>query len=159
MNTFHSELLSNSKEGVEVILGDVDLTMVHEVQNSHQLLVLDTLQVEKGMLVLVSPENRFEEGRAGGEYHLVGEQLVIVAGEGNVEKIFVISKLLERSTDVGFKVVPTQTKLVCCGRHSWLRSHRFPFVCSTFGRLDLLSLLLSLLTLLENQIFWICCCC
>ena len=93
-------------------MGNVDLTMVHEVQDSHQLLVLDTLQVEKGMLVPVSPENRFEEGGTGGEYDLVGEQLVIVAGESNVEKIFVISKLLERSTNVGFKVVPTQTKLV-----------------------------------------------
>ena len=110
--TLHLQLLSHGEERVELFLGNVDLTMVHEVQDSHQLLVLDTLQVEKGMLVLVSPENRFEEGGTGGEYHLVGEQLVIVAGEGNVEKIFVISKLLERSTNVGFKVVPTQTKLV-----------------------------------------------
>ena len=64
------------------------------------------------MLVGILPEHTSEERRAGGEYDLVGEQLVIVAGESNVEKIFVISKLLERSTNVGFKVVPTQTKLV-----------------------------------------------
>merc|ERR1719422_2680458 len=42
--TFHSELLSNSKEGVEVILGDVDLTMVHEVEHALHVPVGNSLQ-------------------------------------------------------------------------------------------------------------------
>ena len=43
MYTFHSELLSNSKEGVEVVLGDVDLAVVHEVENTFHVPVGDSL--------------------------------------------------------------------------------------------------------------------
>ena len=69
--------------------------MVHEIQHSHELLVLDTFQVQQGMLVPVPPEDCLEEGGAGGEDDLVCLQLVIVAGEGYVEEILVLAKFFE----------------------------------------------------------------
>ena len=69
--------------------------MVHEIQHSHQFLVLDAFQVEERMLVPIPPENCLEEGGAGGEDDLVRLQLVVLAGEGHVEEIFVLSKLFE----------------------------------------------------------------
>ena len=75
MNTFHSELFSNSKEGVEVVLGDVDLTMVHEVEHALHVPVGDSLQVEhQGTLLtsrLVSSQHRTEERTACRKDHLV----------------------------------------------------------------------------------------
>ena len=56
MYTFHSELFSNSKEGVEVVLGDVDLTMVHEVEHAQQVAVLHPLEVKQGVVVWVPPQ-------------------------------------------------------------------------------------------------------
>ena len=80
MNTFHSELLSNSKEGVEVILGDVDLTMVHEVEHALHVPVGDSLQVEhQGTLLagrLVSSQDRTEERTACREDHLVNDDII-----------------------------------------------------------------------------------
>ena len=80
MNTFHSELLSNSKEGVEVVLGDVDLTMVHEVEHALHVPVGDSLQVEhQGTLLagrLVSPQDGTEERTACREDHLVNDDII-----------------------------------------------------------------------------------
>ena len=80
MNTFHSELLSNSKEGVEIILGDVDLTMVHEVEHALHVPVGDSLQVEhQGTLLagrLVSSQDGTEERAACREDHLVNDHII-----------------------------------------------------------------------------------
>ena len=94
MNTFHSELLSNSKEGVEVVLGDVDLTMVHEVEHALHVPVGDSLQVEhQGTLLagrLVSPQDGTEERTACREDHLVALQdlTVVMEGEDHGKKRF-----------------------------------------------------------------------
>ena len=76
MNTFHSELLSNSKEGVEVVLGNIDLTMVHKVEHALHVPVGDSFQVEhQGTLLggrLVSPQDGAEERAARREDHLMG---------------------------------------------------------------------------------------
>merc|ERR1719422_267569 len=88
--TFHSELLSNSKEGVEVILSDVDLTMVHEVEHALHVPVGNSLQVEhQGTLLagrLVSPQDGTEERTACREDHLVSLKLLVLAGDGYVKK-------------------------------------------------------------------------
>ena len=80
MNTFHSELLSNSKEGVEVILGDVDLAMVHEVEHALHVPVGDSLQVEhQGTLLagrLVSSQHGAEERAACREDYLVNDDII-----------------------------------------------------------------------------------
>ena len=45
-HTFHSELFGNSKEGVEVVLCNIDLTVVHEVEHTLHVPVGDAFQVE-----------------------------------------------------------------------------------------------------------------
>ena len=76
-------------------MGHIHLAVVHEVQHSHQFLVLDAFQVEQRVLVSVPPENCLEEGRAGGEDDLVRLQLVIFAGQGDIEEVLVLAKLFE----------------------------------------------------------------
>ena len=46
LHTFHSKLFSNSKEGVEIVLGDIDLPVVHEVEHALHVPVGDAFQVE-----------------------------------------------------------------------------------------------------------------
>jgi len=91
---FHSELLSNSKEGVEVILGDVDLTMVHEVEHALHVPVGDSLQVEhQGTLLagrLVSSQDGTEERTACREDHLVSLKLLVLAGIVTSKKLLLI---------------------------------------------------------------------
>ena len=54
---FHFQLLGDGEEAVELLLSHVHLTLVHEVQHGHQLLVLNPLQVEEGVLVRVAPQD------------------------------------------------------------------------------------------------------
>ena len=86
--------------------------MVHEVDNTVELLHLDSSEVQQGMLVRMPPENVLEEGAAGGEDDLVGLHLVVLARQGHVEEVPVVSEFLQRCTDVGLEIIPPQTKVV-----------------------------------------------
>ena len=54
----------------------------------------------------VTPEHGAEEGAAGGEDDFVGVDLIIVACEGHVEKVFIIPQFSKSPADVRLKVVP-----------------------------------------------------
>ena len=69
------------------------------------------------MLVRMPPEDVLEEGAAGGEDDLVGLHLVILARQGHVEEVPVVSEFLQRRTDVGLEIIPPQTKVV--SSHLW----------------------------------------
>ena len=86
--------------------------MVHEVDNTAELLHLDSSEVQQGMLVRMPPEDVLEEGAAGGEDDLVGLHLVILARQRHVEEVPVVSEFLQRRTDVGLEIIPPQTKVV-----------------------------------------------
>ena len=51
------------------------------------------------MLVPVPPEHCAEEGGAGRENDFVGLQLLVVAGQGHVEEVFVLSQLPKCTTE------------------------------------------------------------
>ena len=55
--SFDLEVLRHSKEGSKVLLGDVDLAVIHEVENTNKVGGFDTLQVHQGMVVLVSAKH------------------------------------------------------------------------------------------------------
>jgi len=81
---------------------------------------------------LVSSEDGAKEGTAGGEDHFVGLQLLILAGNGDIEKLLLVPDVSECRADISFKIVPTKTKLFgishCCsilGSRSESDSH-FP---------------------------------
>ena len=65
------------------------------------------------MLVGILSQDISEPGRAGGEDHFVGLDLFVIAGKGHVEEVLVLSQLSEGHTDVAFKIIPPQTKLLC----------------------------------------------
>ena len=119
------EILRGGQEGVEVVLGYADLTVVHEVEDGDQLGVLDPLQVEQRPLVPVHLEHPPEEGRAGGQDDLVRPHLpVVLRGQGHVEEVRVLPQLGEGRGDVGLEVVPPQAELVRRthpGRLPWRR--------------------------------------
>jgi hypothetical protein len=54
-----------------------------------------TFQVQERVLVPVAPEHCAEEGGAGGQDDFVRLQLLIIARQGHVEKVFVLPELPE----------------------------------------------------------------
>ena len=65
------------------------------------------------MTVLVLPQNVQEEGAGRDEDHLVRVNLLaILAGQGHISEVFVLSQFLERSPDVVMEIVPLQAQLL-----------------------------------------------
>ena len=77
---FHTKVLGDGQERVELVLSDVNFSMIHEVEHSQQVGVLNAFQVQKRVLMWILPQHAPEEGAAGGQNHLVGLDLVIVTG-------------------------------------------------------------------------------
>ena len=70
-----------SKEGVELLLCQIYLPVVHEVEHGLEVGVLHTLQGEERVLVVVSTENISKVGAAGREDHIVSLNLLIITGQ------------------------------------------------------------------------------
>ena len=85
--------------------------MVHEVQHGLNVPEADALQVEQRMLVGVLPQHASEEGAAGGEDDLVGLDLVILACQGHVKEVSVVSQFTKSNAHVTFKIIPLQAEL------------------------------------------------
>ena len=72
--------------------------MVHEVEHTLHVSVCDALQIEnqRSLLMrwLVSSEDGAKEGTAGGEDHFVGLQLLILAGNGDIEKLLLVPEIM-----------------------------------------------------------------
>merc|ERR1719323_1856374 len=89
--TLHLEFLGHCQERIELLLCNVHLPVVHEVQNRGEIGEPHALEIEKRVGVLVASEDRSEEGRAGGEYHFVCLDLLVVARQSDIKEVFVLS--------------------------------------------------------------------
>ena len=98
--TLDFEIFSHSQESVELLLSHVDFSLIHEVEDTDELLVLDPLEVEQGVLVWIAPQHISEEGGAGGEDHFVGVHLGIVTSKRHVEKVFLFPEISEGGAHV-----------------------------------------------------------
>ena len=98
--------------------------MVHEVEDGEQLLVLDALEVEQGVLVGVPSQDVPEEGGTSREDDFVCLNLGIITGESDIEEVFLLAEFSEGDADVGLEVIPPQTEL--------LRSHIFVNVVTSY---------------------------
>ena len=49
------KLFGDGKKGVEVVLGDVDLAVVHEVEDAEEIVVRNSSQVNEGVRMRVGP--------------------------------------------------------------------------------------------------------
>ena len=101
-------------------MGDIDLSVVHEVEHGLQVSELHPLEVEERVLVGVLLEDGPEEGGAGGQYQLVCLDLPGTTTEGAVKEILLLSDIPEGHTDVALKIIPAETKLLTC-------THCLPF--------------------------------
>jgi len=111
------QVFCNSEEGVELLLRNIDLPVVHEVEDSLQVCELHTLEIEERVLVWVLPEDGSEEGGAGGQDELVCLDLSHTTAQGAVEEIFFFPDFSEGHADIAFKVIPPQAELLT-GTHS-----------------------------------------
>ena len=65
------------------------------------------------MAVLVLPQKVAEERTGRDEDHLVRVNLLaILAGQGHISEVFVLTQFLERSPDVVMEIVPLQAQLL-----------------------------------------------
>merc|ERR1719186_1369397 len=110
--TFHFKVFCNSKECVELLLSHADLPVVHEVEHALEVRQLDTLEVDERVLVGVATQDVPEEWATGTQNNFVCINLLIITSEGHIKEVFVFSQFPESQTDVGFKVIPSQTKLL-----------------------------------------------
>ena len=133
----HLEVLGHRQEGGEILLSNVDLTVVHEVEYRHKVRVFDTFQVqewvvmfeamEQGsetdtyvtlrrrivtMIMPISHHSSPEKRGAGGEDELVGLDLLLLARDRHIEKVLLVPYLLEGLADVPLEVVPLKTKFI-----------------------------------------------
>ena len=51
------EVLRDGEEGIELLLGNVNLALVHKLEHGDQVVIEDALEVQKRMLVRVPPQD------------------------------------------------------------------------------------------------------
>ena len=76
--------------------------------------MFDSLQIQQGVLVWISPENISKELRGRGQDHLVSGDLLLSfpADQSNVEKFLFVPEITECPADVLLKIIPFQAKFV-----------------------------------------------
>ena len=104
--SFHLQIFCNFKEGLEVGLLKVDLSMVDVVQHSLHIRSLDALEVDQGMAVRILLQNPLEERGAGSQDHLVSLNLIVSAGKSHVSEVLLLLELVEGVADVHLEVIP-----------------------------------------------------
>ena len=61
---FHSQVLCHGQERVQLLLSNINFSVVHEVEDRLEISELDALQIEEGVLVGVSAQHIPEEWTA-----------------------------------------------------------------------------------------------
>ena len=114
------------EKGIQLLLSNIDLPMIHEVEDCLQVNELHPLEVEERVLVRVLLENGSEERRAGRQDELVCLDLSGATAESAVKEVFLLPDLPEGHTDVALKIIPTETKLLI-GTHFKLNFSKLIF--------------------------------
>ena len=70
----------------------------------------------------MSPQHVSEEGAAGGEDQLVGLDLLLLARQRHVEKIFIILEILQRGTHILLKLIPLETEGIRVGHNFYKKT-------------------------------------
>ena len=77
--SFHLQFFRHSQKGVELLLCNIHLPMIHEVEDCHQIDIFDTLEVEEGVSMWVLFQDAPKERGASGEYNFVCLHLLVIA--------------------------------------------------------------------------------
>ena len=72
------------------------------------------------MLMGILSQDISEEGGASRKDHFVGLHLVVVTRQSDIKEVLLFTQLAECNADVGFEVVPPQTKLFRRHPVAWL---------------------------------------
>ena len=92
-------------------MGDIDFSVIHEVEAGLQIIEPNPGQIEEGMLVGILFKYLPEERRAGRENQFVSLELFGAHSDGAVEQVLLLSDLPEGRADICLKVVPSKTEL------------------------------------------------
>ena len=116
------QLFSKCEEVVELVLVDAHLPLVQEVHDQIQVEGLQAPHVDEGILwrtlIQTLLEQVLEDEAARSKDHLVSlDLLTIPTGKSHIRELFVSPQFHKGGSDVLYKVVPIQTKV--------LRVHRF----------------------------------
>lgn len=103
----HFERLGNLEQRSDLFLTNVDLSLVHELDDGLEFGPLDVLEDHYRVLARVVEEESLEVGTAGGQDHLVRLDGVAVTGECDIDEGLALEKLVEDVGKVGLVVVPS----------------------------------------------------
>ena len=100
------QLFSRCEERVELLLSNIDLSVIHEDEDRLQVTELHPLEVEERVLVRVLLQHSVEERRAGGRDELVCLDLSLATAQSDVKKVLFLSDRSKSYTDVALKIIP-----------------------------------------------------
>ena len=95
-----------------MFLCDIDLAVVHEVEDGLEVSVAHTLHVEKRMLMSVPSEDSSEEWRTRRQDDFMGLQLILIACQSHIKKVFFLPYFSKSRTDICLKIIPPETELL-----------------------------------------------
>lgn len=108
---------SCSEQTVELLLGHIDLSPVHEVNQCPNFPKTHVFHEDNWMLARVVTEKLFEISAARGQDNFVALDHLSLAGNCNVHKVFICQQFGKRILQVGLVAVPADAKLLGLGSH------------------------------------------
>ena len=107
-----SQGFGHFEERRKLLLGDVDLTPVHVLENGADLGVLDIFEDDDGMRAGILQEQRLEVRGTSGQHHLVAFDGSAAHCQRHIRKGFRLKQLLKDGQQIGAMIVPAKTVLL-----------------------------------------------
>jgi hypothetical protein len=108
---------SCSEQTVELLLGHIDLSPVHEVNQRPHFPKTHVFHENNWVLARVVTEKLFEIGAARGQDNLVALDHLSLASNRNVHEVLICQQFGKRILQVGLVAVPADAKLLGLGSH------------------------------------------
>ena len=104
------QLLSKSKERLQIFLTKICFSVIEKVNNGRQVLREHSPHVNQGICVFVALKQAFKEGTGCCQDHFVNFYLMpIFTGQGDISEVRIFPETSKGRVDMPLEIVPPQT--------------------------------------------------